>query len=125
MERWARQHPEVAQQFANAYAYLLHPAERPQAAPPGPEAHENDDQALPGLIPGGFVGDVMEEQEAGSGEEGEESEGEEERPFLPVRIARGFMSMFWGGSRPENESDSEEDTAANPAGTGGGRLDVD
>jgi hypothetical protein len=53
------------------------------------------------------IGD--EEEEFGSGGE-EDSEGDEEAPILPVRIARGLLNMIWGGGAAQNAEDSDEES---------------
>jgi len=67
------------------------------------------------------VGAAHEEidDEMGDAENGEEEEDEEEEiPILPVRILRGLMSRFWGGSAAQAADDSESDDADRPGGSG-------
>lgn len=65
-------------------------------------------------MPGAFAGDVIEEQNAPhADDEDEDSEDDQPAPILPIRIARGFMNMIWGGNAEVDDSDSE-DEPANP-----------
>ena len=62
-------------------------------------------------MPGAFAGDVVEQQHAPDEDE-DDSEDDEPAPMLPIRIARGFMNMIWGGGGQEageEDSDSEDE----------------
>ncbi|KAG8832450.1 hypothetical protein FRC17_001323 [Serendipita sp. 399] len=122
MERWTRAHPELAQQFPNARAYLqMPPAERPR---PVAEGENHEAPAGPAVVPppiapmpGAFTGDAIEEQMLEEHDDPEEADGsgnEEGAPILPVRIARGIMGLFAWGNRVQvdDETDSEEDADA-------------
>ncbi|KAG8786089.1 hypothetical protein FRC20_008568 [Serendipita sp. 405] len=122
LERWVRSHPDFAQQFPNARAYLLlPPTERPRPPPENinPQIAPDIPAVAPQIapMPGAFTGDAIEEQMRGEGsehdssDEGNDSEDENGAPLLPVRIARGIMNLFtWGDRRAEaDESDTEEE----------------
>lgn len=134
LQRWIRQHPDFAEQFPNARAFLLLPAgERPRPAaegrePPFPALLQQGENPGPfvGPVPGAFAGDAVEEQHANTQQahdEDSEEESEEEDgalPILPIRIARGLMNMLWGGRGnadvAEPDSESEEERSTNDGG---------
>lgn len=145
VEQWLRQNQAIEAQFPLAARFLLANREerrRLVLAREG-EGEGAGPAAVAGAIggahvPGGFAGDILEEEQAAESsdevrEEEEEDTDEEgqgvstlltmtpcrvytvaqadclQAPILPVRLARGIMNLFWGRGASAPEESSEED----------------
>jgi hypothetical protein len=144
VEQWLRQNQAIEAQFPHAARFLLANREERQRLVLAQEGEGAGPAAVPGAIggahvPGGFAGDVLEEQQAAESSdearEGEEEEDTDEEgegvstlfdyddvwvytvaradylqaPILPVRLARSIMNLFWGRGASAPEESSEED----------------
>jgi hypothetical protein len=137
VEQWLRQNRAIEAQFPHAAQFLLASREERRRlvreAGGGVGAGPLPDGVGGVHIPGEFVGDVLEEEQAAqpSDEAGEDEDTDEEgeavstqcprgvhtlaqadcsqAPILPVRLARGIMNIFWGRRAAAPEESSEDD----------------
>lgn len=137
-EQWLRQNRAIEAQFPQAAQFLLANREERRRLVREAGGDEGAGPIPEGVhVPGGFAGDVLEEQQAAQSSddagEDEDTDGEGEAvstligesstrgvhvliqfdclqaPILPVRLARGIMNLFWGRGTPAPEESSEED----------------